>query len=157
MRGAGIIFWKKENGKIYVLLANRAHGYGKDHYSTFGGHKEDVDFENGKLNLFNTAIRESAEETSVIKDHGSKTDLETAKKFFSQEGFNLNPKPIRKINVPFYKFYTYECEVKDTSKWFKESWEHYKDTMEWFAVDSLPKPLLFAAKVNILQICRLYR
>lgn len=152
MKGAGIIFWKKESNKIYVLLAKRAHGYGKNYYSTFGGHKEKVDFEDGKLNLFNTAIRESAEETGIIKDHGSKVELEKAKQFFSKDGFKLNPKPIRKVNVPYYQFYTYECEVTDSSKWYKESWEHYYGTMDWYALDSLPKPLLFAAKLNILQI-----
>jgi len=156
-KGAAIILWKEEEGKKYVLIAQRASGYKKGYYSNFGGHKESCDYENGKLNYMNTAIRETFEETRVISDKGNrKAELAKAKSFlFNNPNFVFNPKPIRTIHLPYYHHVTYECQVKGKmaeERWFDTTREHEYPTMQWYALDNLPKKLVFACKLNILKI-----
>jgi len=156
-KGAAIIFWKEENGKKFVLLGKRCgkHIYGSDYYSNFGGHLErSKDCEKGKIIYLNTAIRESAEETGVISDYGDHMDQARAF-FLDNPDFKLNKKPFRKIHVPYYHHETFICKVSGKmayEKWYKESREHYHDSIQWYALDNLPKPLLFACKLNILKV-----
>lgn len=159
MIGAGIIFWKKVDGKKFVLLGKRSCGYGKNHFSNFGGHQEKSD----EKIFLNTAIRESAEETGIIPNYGNQ--IQKAKDFFSNPDFHLNPKPIRKTFFIYdsfrhhtfrhYTFHTFECEVTgemSEKKWFSNCTEHYKETVGWYPISKFPKPLLFAARLNILHI-----
>jgi len=154
--GAGIIIWKEENGKKYVLLGQRACGFAKGKYSSFGGHFEKVDFVNHRRNYLYTAIRETAEETSVIPSHGNHIDK--AEEFFlNNPGFELNNRAFRKIHVPHYHYNTYICKASGkmaSEKWYKETREHVTGTIKWYSVDELPSPLVFACKLNILKVLK---
>lgn len=162
-RGAAIIIWKKEDGKKYVLLSKRSCGYGKGYYSNQGGHQDSVDFENGKWCCLNTAVRETAEETEIVPQYGryasfsdKQKALSDAKAFFlDNPDFKLNPKYIRNFNIGVYHHVTYECQATGkmaSEKWYKESHESTSGTMRWYALDELPKKILFACRLNILAV-----
>ncbi|MCQ2601515.1 MAG: hypothetical protein MJ184_09175 [Treponema sp.] len=162
-RGAAVIFWKKENGKKYVLLSKRSCGYGKSFFSNQGGHQDSVDFENNKWIYINTAVRESSEETKVVRQYGKTSSLADKQKalikarkfFFENSDFIFNEKPIRNFNIGFYHHVTYECLVTGKmadEKWYAESHESIYGTMKWYALDNLPKKILFACRLNILYI-----
>lgn len=166
-RGAAIIFWKVENGKKYVLLSQRSEGYGTGYYSNMGGHWDKADFENDKWVHLNTAIRETAEETKIVKQYHRyesltlrKQALQKAKNFFlDNPEFKLRKRPIRNFNIYFYHHITYACQATGkmaNEKWYNESHESNAGTMEWFALDNLPKKILFACRLNILYVrfCR---
>ncbi len=151
-RGAAVIFWKKENGKKYVLLSKRSGGYGTGYYSNQGGHQDSVDFEKGKWNYLNTAVREAGEETKVIPRNA----LAAAKAFFLENpDFKFRAKRIRNFNIHVYHHVTFACQVTGkmaTEKWYKESSESYAGTMNWYALDKLPKKILFVCRLNILYV-----
>lgn len=162
-RGAAIILWKKEDGKKYVLLSQRSCGYGKGYFSNQGGHQDSVDFENGKWDSLNTAVRETAEETSVVPQHHSWEPLSVKQKALADAkaflleipDFKLNPKRVRNFNIGIYHHVTYECQATGkmaAEKWYEGSLESVYGTMAWYALDDLPKKILFACRLNILYV-----
>lgn len=162
-RGAAILFWKIENGKKFVLLSERSCGYGKGYFSNQGGHQDSVDFENNKWLYLNTAVREAAEETKIVSQYGKYASLsdkqkalQKAKAFFLENpDFKFKTKPIRNFNIVVYHHVTYECQATGKmadEKWYAESHESTKGTMAWYALDNLPKKILFACRLNILYI-----
>lgn len=129
-RGAGTLFYKKQNGKLYVLLIKRPSGI----WSVPGGGKEFHD-----KSYQDAALRESKEELSNCKFDFNKSK---------------NVKDIKRLaSFKFYPWFRYDVftarltgEVK-TQKWDIQKSEIRK--ARWFNVDKLPKYRYF----NIKYLC----
>ena len=147
-RGAAILFWKKVDGKVFVLLGKRTIkvGYGK--WSTFGGGY------NNDGSCLKNAEREASEETNQC------TDWE---KFFGSEEnkscFHVNQKSIRHVRLPFYWYETYACQVTgdemDHAWWGNEDGTANNTEVsewKWFETTKLPKDTYILARWVVFDL-----
>ena len=119
-RGAGILFYKREEGNLFISLGKRTVRPQKDYWSIPGGKMEAKD----RSSFLNCAIRETTEE------------------YFSR---NLNLFPAITVNeeskcrviIPwFFEYHTYLVNVTGIELKFNPNWEFSK--IEWFNVKYLP-------------------
>lgn len=147
--GSGVVFWKKENGKIFVLLQKRSANMkvAAGMWSTFGGARE------ADETAIEAAMREACEETGQ-KVFGRQAILD----FFTKDGsFNFHTEPLRVTNLPGYEFATYQCEVlgdKATSKWYSKDVAGEVEDIAWFATDSLPENTFVIALRYIREVVK---
>jgi len=129
--GAGIIYYKKKNGKYYYLLGkeNKYEDYSDScKYSDFGGSKQ------GKENNIICATRESYEETMGI--FGNKKEYEEMIKE-------------SKYRIKGSKHTSYLCYIdynKDLPKIFKNIYNHFN---KCFRNNKIKVPIGFLEKTDI--------
>lgn len=132
--GAGMLFWCKDNGKIYVLLGKRAnhHGLGYHQWSIPGGGKEYGE------DLKDTAIRESSEEVGWTIHHKERVE----------ELWN--------VNIPsLFRFYVYSFRCKKMFTLNKPCNEFTE--IRWFCTDNLPKERFILLDQQISRLVERYR
>jgi 8-oxo-dGTP pyrophosphatase MutT (NUDIX family) len=135
-RGAGVLFYTVEEGKISVLLGRRSVSPGKNTWSISGGkwdrYNDGYDQER-RPDYVRTAVRETEEELHYTIDDLSKLVLVwkmTLKGFF------------------VYRVYAYQLDKKIA---FSHNREFYE--VGWFGIDELPKTsnFLIPSQVRKLQ------
>lgn len=120
-KGAGILYWKKENEKILISLGKRTVNPHKGYWSVPGGKKEVYD-----RDFYECGKREAKEEYFYnMESEFSKTvDLS-----FSKEC---------PIFIPFlFEYHTFWVDVTGKDLNFSPNWEFEK--IEWFETEHLPE------------------
>lgn len=141
--GAGMIFYKREQDGVYVLLEKRGATmrHFPNQWSITGG-----GCNRGESPL-DCAYREAEEEIAGGKVGVFKT------KTFGEAVLN------KKTDLPFYHYSTYAVEILgETEKnrgWISQPYEAQE--IRWFKIDELPNDLCIMAKPVILKLKKLSR
>lgn len=148
-RGAAILFWKKVDGKVFVLLGKRSLKFGYGKWSTFGG-----EYKNNDGSCLKNAEREASEETN--RDEGWEKFFESEK---NKSCFHVNQKPIRHVRLPFYWYETYACQVAgdemDHALWVNRNGRAYNNEVsewKWFETTKLPKDTYILARWVVFDL-----
>jgi len=119
-KGAGILFYKREEGNLFISLGKRTVRPQKDYWSIPGGKMEAKD----RRSFLDCAIRETREE------------------YFSRNlslfpSVTIDEESKCRVIIPLiFEYYTYLANVTGIELKFIPNWEFSK--IEWFNVNHLP-------------------
>jgi 8-oxo-dGTP pyrophosphatase MutT (NUDIX family) len=132
-KGAGILFYKKENNQCYISLGKRTINPHKNFWSVPGGKLSRSD----ENDLFKCALRETCEE--YFKHNVNE---------FKRLGERLTNNKKSRLYIPFIIDYqTYLIDLSGFNINFHNNWEFSK--ICWFNINNLPAKTHFGVKYSL--------